>query len=143
MSNTQYAFLRSESLPSRSTLQGWIDSLGFDLKLCPDLALKTDRGFSPCILSGVEDVGIELWPSDVAEMAAGNEEILRGAEGRDFCISMTWRSSMKDCAAVMIVSCALAKFCDAVISYEGDAPEPLDKMLAATVGIVEDARSES
>ncbi len=143
MSNTQYAFVRSESVPERGTLQSWIDGLGFNLRLHPELNLRTDQGFSPCVLEGVEDVGFELWPSSTEEVADGDDEIPEMAQARDFCIAMSWRSSMKDCAAVMIVSCALAKHCDAVISYEGDEPEPLEKMLEATAGILEDARGET
>ena len=46
---------------------------------------------------------------------------------------------MKDLACVMIVSCALAKDFGSVISFEGDAPEPLDAMLDSTRKIVADA----
>lgn len=140
MSNTQFAFLRSESLPNRSALQGWIDDLGFDLQLCPDLDLKSDQGFSPCVLEGDSDVGPELWPSTTAQAADGDDGILEMAGARDFCVSMAWRGSMKDCAAVMIISCALAKYCDAVISYEGEAPEPFENLLAAAAEALNEAR---
>lgn len=140
MSNTQFAFLKTESLPSRSALQSWIDELGFDLQLSPDLDLKTDRGFSPWVLEGLHDVGPELWPCATTEVANGDEGIVRMAGARDFCVSMTWRGSMKDCAAVMIVSCALAKYSDAVISYGGEAPEPVENLLATTNEALEMAR---
>ena len=143
MSNTQFAFLKSAAVPDRAALQAWIDDLGFDLKLHPEINLKSDQGFSPCVLEGVEDVGFELWPSATQELAEDNEGVSEIAGDRDFCISMSWRGSMKDCAAVMIVSCALAKNCDAVISYEGDQPEPLAKMLEATAEILADARGET
>jgi hypothetical protein len=126
MSNTQYAFLKSADVPSRAALQASIDALGFDLKLDPDLNLLADSGFSPCTLAGVEDVGFELIAGSADEVFEGAAEL---APERDYCIGMIWRGSMKDCASVMIVSAALAKNFGAIISYEGDAPEPTDKLL--------------
>ncbi len=142
MSNTQYAFVQSDLLPDRASLQKWIDALGYDLKLDPDLSLRDDEGYSPCVLEGEAEAGFELESGSAAEMADGDDDFLALAEGRDFCVSMTWRSSMKDCAAVMIVSCALAKNCDAVISYEGDDPDSLETMMESTAGILEKARGE-
>ena len=49
---------------------------------------------------------------------------------------------MKDCAAVMIISCALAKDCDGIVSYEGDPPETLNSMIEGARGVVEVARKE-
>jgi len=143
MSNTQYAFVRSDLLPDRASLQKWIDALGYDLKLDPDLSLRDDEGYSPCVLDGKAEAGFELESGSAAEMADGDEDFLALASGRDFCVSMTWRSSMKDCAAIMIVSCALAKNCDALISYEGEDPESLEKMIELTAGIVKEVRGET
>lgn len=143
MSNIQYAFVKTEHLPDRASLQKWIDALGYDLKLDPDLNLKDDEGYSPCVLDGKAEAGFELESGSTEEMADGDEDFLALAEGRDFCVSMTWRSSMKDCAAVMMVSCALAKNCDAVISYGGDAPDSLEKMMEATTDILAEARKET
>jgi hypothetical protein len=143
MSNTQYAFLESGSLLDRVALQSWTDGLGFDLKLHPDLNLKFEKGFFPCILKGDDDVGFELSPSTTEEIADGDEEILEMTGARDFCVSMSWGDSMKDCAAVMLVSCVLAQHCDAVISYEGSEPEPLGKLLETTSGILVDVRDET
>lgn len=143
MSNTQFAFLKRKSVPSREVLQAAIDALGFDLKLHPDLDLVKDTGFSPCVLEGVPEVGFELFSGEAEEVLDGDEDFLSTIGDRKFCISMSWRGSMKDCAAVMIVSCALAKLSDAIISYEGDPPEPLSKMLEATNEIIADARNDS
>jgi hypothetical protein len=143
MSNTQYAFLKNDAIPDRATLQSWIDGLGFDLKLDLELDLVKDRGFSPCTLLGMSDVGFELWPEPTADVAAGSDELLAIAGDRGFCVAMSWGGSLKDCAAVMIVSCALAKHCDAAISYEGNEPESLSQMLRSTQEVVEDARSDA
>jgi hypothetical protein len=86
-------------------------------------------------------VGFELYSGETEEFLDGDEELLSLIGDRDFCISLSWRGSMKDCAAAMIVSCALAKSCDAVISYEGEPPEPPSKMLEATNEIVIAARN--
>jgi len=143
MSNTQYVFLSRSRVPDRVALQAAIEKLGFDLQLHPELNLLEDEGFSPCVLEGVPDVGFELMPMTADEAANGDEDFLALAAGRDFCLTFTWRGSMKDCAAVMIVSCALAKESDAVVTYEGDPPEPLESLIEGTRGVVEDARSAS
>jgi hypothetical protein len=139
MSNTQYAFLRKEKVPSRTALQASIDTLGFDLKLHPDLDLMSDSGFSPCVLNGVPDIGFELMGGATQEILEGADEI---AGDNDYCIGMIWHSSMQDCASAMIVSCALAKDFGAVISYEGEPAEPLEKLLDAARSILEEAMNE-
>jgi len=142
MSNTQFAFLKQDRLPSRAALQAAIDALGYDLQLYPELDLRSDSGFSPCVLNGVPDVGFELETGPVAEVAGDDEEILAIAGDNDLCISMVWRSSMKDCAAVMIVSCALQKDFGAVISYEGEEPQALEDALAALPEIIAEAMQQ-
>jgi hypothetical protein len=125
MSNTQYALLMKNKVPNRDALQASIDSLSFDLKLDPSFTPFTDSGFSPCVLNGADDVGFEIFYQEVRELE-GLEQI---AGQNDFCISMMWHSSMKDCATAMIVSCALAKDFGAVITYEGEPPTPLERLL--------------
>ena len=143
MLNTQYAFLKNDTIPDRATLQSWIDGLGFDLKLDLELDLMKDRGFSPCTLNGMTEIGFELWPEPTADVAAGSNELLTIAGDRGFCLVMSWGGNMKDCAAVMILSCALAKHCDAVISYECNEPESLLQMLQSTQEILKNLRNES
>ena len=50
---------------------------------------------------------------------------------------------MWDCACVMIVSCALMKDSGATITYEGDLPEQLDKLIASAKEVVELAENEA
>jgi hypothetical protein len=129
MSNTQYAFLDSVRVPDCTSLQASIDALGFDLQLHPDLKLLEDSGYSPCVLHGHADAGFELESYLSEDVADGDEEFLAIADGRDQCIAMIWRGSMKDCAAVMIVSCALAKYFDAVVSFGGDPAMSIEELL--------------
>jgi hypothetical protein len=143
MACTQFALLKKASVPDRATLQSWIDALGFDLQLDPDLNLLTDEGFSPCVLEGVENAGFELSCEPTVDVADGDEDFLEMAGDRDTCLSLTWRSSAHDLAAATIVCCALAKHCDAVISYEGDEPETFEQLLATVPGYLENARRES
>lgn len=140
MSNTQYAFLTTSRVPTRVELQASIDSLGFDLKLHPELDLRSDTGFSPCILAGVEDVGFELFGQPSADVADGDPDLVEMIGENDFSISMVWRSSMQDCACVMIVSSAMAKDYGAVISYEGEPPVSLDELLTETKATIEESK---
>ena len=143
MSNNQFAFIKRSSVPNREALQASVDALGFDLKLHPEFDPTTDSGFLPFTLDGEEGPGFEVFYSDTNEVAGDDEDFMSLAQGRDYCISMVWRSSMKDLACVMIVSCALTKDFDAIVSYEGEAPESLDNMLEATRGILKDAAGEA
>jgi hypothetical protein len=143
MSNSQFAFINRSAVPDRAALQASIDALGFDLKLHPEFTPFDDSGFLPCTLSGEEGPGFEIFYEDSAEIVGEDDDFKLIADGRDHCISMVWRGSMKDLACVMIVSCALTKDFGAVVSYEGESPESLPKMLEATQGIVKDAASEA
>lgn len=142
MSNTQYAFLDRARVPDRAALQASIDALGFDLKLSPDFKPFTDSGFLPFVLAGEQGPGFEIYYQSSAEAAEDDEDFLALADGRDYCIMMVWRGSMKDLACAMIVSCALTRDFGAIVSYEGDDPSPLDDMIEATRGIVSDAARE-
>lgn len=142
MSNTQFAFLKKSQVPSGAALQASIDALGFDLKLDPTLNLLEDSGFLPCVLAGISDVGFELFAEAAKDVIGDNDEFLETIGDRDLAVSMIWRGSMKDCASVLIVSCALAKDFGAVISYEGEPPEPFENLLEATREAVANAKKE-
>lgn len=142
MSNIQYAFIERGRVPSRSQLQASIDALGFDLKLHPEYTPFEDSGFLPFTLSGESGPGFEIHYELASELISDDEALKKIAIGRDFCISMSWHGSMKDLACVMIVSCALNKDFGAVVSYEGEPPEPLDRMLAVVPEVLADAKAQ-
>jgi hypothetical protein len=137
MSCTQLAFIIKSRIPDRASLQSSIDSLGFDLELHPELNLLEDTGFVPCVLYGEPNVGFEVFACAAEEITGDEEEFQAIAGDNDWCISLRWHNSMKDCACAMIVCCALAKDFDAVISYEGDPSEPLNRLLESTRSIIE------
>ncbi|WMS88815.1 hypothetical protein [Pleionea litopenaei] len=136
MSNTQFAFIDKESVPSREHLQKAIDALGFDLQLDPEFTPFEDEGFSPCILNAEEDVGFEIYYESVEDVIEDDEVFKAITEGKNFCISMCWGGSLKDCACVMIVSSAFAKEFGAIVSYQGEEPEPLEKMISDAHDII-------
>ena len=143
MSNTQFAFIKRESVPDRAALQASLDALGFDLRLDPEFTPFEDEGFLPFTLKGEEGPGYEVYYEEASDICEEDEELAALADGKDVCISMVWRSSMKDLACVMMVSCAYAKDFGAVISYEGNEPETVEGMLAALPGILKESRGES
>jgi hypothetical protein len=143
MSNTQYAFLKKSNIPTQAALQNAIDTLGFDLKIDPALDLLNDTGFSPCVLTGISEVGFELWCENSADVTEDDEEFRQLAGENDSCLTLTWGGRSKDLACAMIVSCALVKDFGAVVSYEGDAPDSLDDMLGVTAECVEVAMREN
>lgn len=142
MSNIQYAFIERENVPDRSQLQASLDASGYDLKLHPDCMPFEDSGFLPFTLNGEEGPGFEIQCEAASEVIGDDEALREIAGGRDFCISMSWHGSMKDLACVMIVSCALVKDFDSVVSYEGEPPEPLDSLLAAVPEVLADAKAQ-
>lgn len=131
MSNIQYAFIERRNVPNRSSLQQSINALGFDLKLDLDFTPFSDSGFLPFILNGEEGPGFEIRYETASELIGQDQALKAIAAGRDCCISMAWHGSMKDLACALIVSYALIKDFGAVVSYEGEPPEPLDVLLEA------------
>lgn len=142
MSNIQYAFVRRDYVPTLLELQASIDALGFDLKLHPEYSPFKDSGFLPFVLNGEEGPGFEIQYVTAAELIDGDEAMKTIAAGRDYCISMAWRGSMKDLACVLIVSCALMKDFDCIVSYEGEPPEPYENLLATVREVLEETTSE-
>ena len=142
MSNTQYAFLQKSNVPTREKLQESIDRLGYDLKLDPEFIPFEDDGFSPCVLEGNPGAGFEVFYEPTSSVVGDDDEFRSIAGGNDYCISMTWRGSMKDCAAAMIVSCALATDFGAVISYEGEEPETMDSLKDGVLVVLAEAKKE-
>lgn len=142
MSNTQIAFLNQGNVPNREALQASISRLGFNLELHPEFTPFEDSGFLPCILDGTPDVGFEVFYAPASEVAEGDQNLNEIAAGRDYSISMVWRGSIKDCASAMVVSCALAKDFGAVVTYEGEPPEPFDALLENTKSILVEAAKE-
>ncbi len=136
MSNTQFAFLQRAKVPTRESLQASIAALGFDAELHPDFTPFEDSGFLPFTLNGEDGPGFEIEYQNASDVIDGDDELLEFAAGKDYCISMTWSSSMKDLACVLIVSCALANDFGAVISYEGEAPQALAEMLKAAHEVI-------
>ena len=121
MSNTQFVFINQTDIPAREQLQGTIDQLGYDLKLDPELSLKDDEGFSPCILNGESKVGFELDCQPTSNVVAGNKDFEKMAGGKDTCITMTW-------GRVLIVSYALMKEYNAITTYEGEELDTLESL---------------
>jgi hypothetical protein len=143
MSNAQYVFLEKSRVPSFELLQASIDALGFDLKLDPALDLLSGRGFSPCVFYETPDVGFDLSSQSALDIIGDNEAFRQAIGDRDLCLGLIWHSSLKDCATVMIVSCALAKDFGALVSYEGELPEPIEDLLQILPQFIEEAKLES
>lgn len=139
MSNTQFAFLKKSHVPERAALQSAIDKLGFDLTLPSDFTPFMDKCFMSCTLNGdpAPGIGFEIFYDPIEDIVDEDDETFKALVGdNDYCISMSWHSNMRDCACVMIVSCALSKSFDAIVSYEGNDPDHLEDLLRSTRDIV-------
>ena len=147
MSNSQFAFLKKENVPNKEQWQHAIDELAFEIRLAvdPDLTPFEDEGFSPCKWGDADDdVGFEIYYVTTADVIEDEPSFKAVAgEENDSCIVMCWGGSMKDCAAVMIASSSLAKSFGAIISYEGEQPDPLEKLIENTKSVITDAKNEA
>lgn len=136
MANEQFAFLQSSNVPTRDQWQQAIDRAGFDLKLDVDLQPRSNVGFVPCKLKGM-DSGVEMYFDDSAEFMDAFRQI---ASGCDCAISFRWGGSMQECACAMIACFALAESFGAIVSYEGEPPpESLQRFREETVSMLTDA----
>ncbi len=120
MANEQYAFLRRPELPTTSVLQAAIDNdPDFSLKIDPETNLTEDAGFVPCVICNVES-GVEIYFDDSAETIKRFGDMVAD---RDCCLVFRWGGDFAECACAVVLSYILAKYFDAVISYEGAPPQ--------------------
>lgn len=145
MSQTQFAFLRKESVPSKEKLQASLDALGFDLKLDPEYTPFEDEGFSPCELKGEADIGFEIYyePAEDLLEEDDDEEFKELIGSNNYAISLCWGGSYKDCICVLMVSIALAKDFGATISYGGDGKETIEGMMGGIEECLREIEKES
>ena len=118
MANEQFAFLKTNRVPTRNEWQQAIDRSGFDLTLDTGLDPRGNVGFVPCTLNGAAS-GVEMYFYDSAEFMREFEAV---AGDRDCCVSFRWGGSMLECACAMIASFVLASEFGAVVSYDGEPP---------------------
>lgn len=135
MANEQYAFLNKDRLPTRETWQSAIDSTSFSLQLDPEMNVGDDIGFLSCVLYGAE-LGVEIEYTEDEEFI---EQFADIAPGKNYCIAFRWGGSEIECAIAMILSYALAKDFDAVVSYEGEPPSGLEQLHSETQEILDDS----
>ena len=138
MANEQYAFLRRSELPTTAALQSAINNDPFfALTIDPETALSTNAGFVPCVICGVES-GVEIDFDDSLEMI---EQFGDLASDRDCCLVFRWGGDMAECACAMVLSYALAKYYNAIVSYEGEPPpDSLDAFRDEAIAIHGDAK---
>jgi hypothetical protein len=142
MSNIQYAFIDRDRVPDRVALQASIDGLGFDLKLHPEYTTFRDHGFLPFVLNGEQGTGFDIEYQEAGELLDELGTLRDVAANRSYCISMAWHGSMRDLACAMIFSYTLAKEFGAVVSFEGNAPEPIEALLLGVREALEEAKRE-
>ncbi len=138
MANEQYAFLRRSELPTTTALQTALDNdPNFTLTIDAETDLNATVGFVPCVICGVES-GVEIDFDDSPELIAQFGSM---ASDRDCCLVFRWGGDMAECACAMVLSYALAKYYNAIVSYEGEPPpENLDVFRDETIAIHSDAK---
>lgn len=133
MSNTQFAFINKQDVPTQQQWQQAIDALNMPVSIGIDASLVPfeDEGFLPCQWADTDDdVGFEIYYEPSSNVTDEDDELKAIAQDKDYCISLCWGAEMKDCAAVMIASCALMQYFGAIISYEGDEPLSIEELIA-------------
>ncbi len=137
--NDQFAFISKGRVPTPADWQAAIDQTGFDFQLSASFEAMEHSGYLPCTLLG-QPAGFELQYESAREIIDDAEQLALLAGDRDYCITMSWGGSMRDCVAVMIASLALAKHFDARISYGGDEPDSLEELQEETQDLYEEVK---
>ncbi len=143
MSNTQFIFIDKNHIPTKTQLQNSIDKLGYNFLLDPEFTPFEDEGFSPCTLNKESNVGFEIFYEPACDVINDDIQLKSIANGKNYCINLNWGGNMKDFACVMIVSSALAKYHQAIISYEGEGAESTNKLIKDTKAIVKNTTKSS
>lgn len=133
MSLEQFALIKKDDVPSREIWQKYIDALGFDFQLDPELKPFEDSGYLPCILNGNES-GFEIYYEAAAEIIGQFAELKSRIGDRDFSISFRWGGDMAELASVVIASAALVHCANAFVLFEDGTVYELD-------GLIKDARN--
>jgi len=141
MSQEQYAFIEKNRVPSAEQWKKAIDDAGYDLKIDLGLEPFEHAGFLPCQLCGASS-GVEVYYDVTSEVLA--PDLVAGlAKGREVCISFRWGGSFREGACAMILSFALARSFDAILSYEGEPPdESLDIVQGEIAQMMKEAERE-
>jgi hypothetical protein len=119
MSLQQTAYLARGNVPKRDALQAAVDSLGFDCSIDASFVPFASSGFLPCVLAGTES-GFEIYFESAAEVLKDFPELSQSVGSRDVAIIFRWGGDIAECACVLIVSAALAKFFGAIVHDQDD-----------------------
>jgi hypothetical protein len=139
--NDQFAFISKNCVPTADDWQAAINQSGFDMQLSESFEVFEHTGYLPCTLLG-EPAGFELRYDHARDIFDDEEQLALMAGDRDYCITMSWGGSMRDCVAVMIASLALAQHFDANISYGGDEPDSVDELQEETQDLYDEVKSD-
>ena len=125
-------------MPTTAALQTALDNdPDFTLTIDVETDLQANVGFVPCMICGVES-GVEIDFDDSPELIA---QFGAMAADRDCCLVFRWGGDMAECACAMVLSYALAKYYNAIVSYEGEPPaDNLDAFRDETIAIHGDAK---
>jgi len=119
MSQLQTAFLDKSRVPDRVQLEEAIRGLGFDLTIDEFYRPFDCSGYLPCVLKGKKS-GFEIYFESPDEAVQSSPLLKETVGSRDCAICFRWGGDMSECACVLIVSAALAKYFGAVVHYQGD-----------------------
>jgi hypothetical protein len=120
------------NIPDKEAWQKSIDEPGFKIRLQidPELEPFEDEGFSPCVWgTTADDVGFEIYYEPSEDIHNDDEDLIKIISDNDYYISMSWGSSMKDSTAV--------------ISYEDEQPDTLEKPISNTQNVIVEAENET
>jgi len=137
VSNTQFAFIDKKDIPKGPRFQELIREMGYDLQLDGDFDFLEGEGFQPCTLNGWPEVGVEIFSEPAGDVTDGDEEFEKLAAGKDYCISMSWGGSYKDCACALIFSHVLMAQCGARTTYEGEELDSLEGLKGGVAEVLE------
>jgi hypothetical protein len=111
-----YAFLTTQTLPTRDVWQAALDRQGYPVQLDVDLDLSPQSfGYSPCVIEGTPS-GFELFVDPVASVAEAYPHLTPRLERCVWAVAFRWGRDLLECACVVAAAAALLE-CGAELVY--------------------------
>lgn len=106
MARTLNAWLASDRLPDRTTLQAALKRLGFGFKLDGDFSATAMQGYLPCTLEG-EDAG--LYVQSESGAALPPELAAAPSDPQRLLLKLRWGGDVREHLSALLVAVALAR----------------------------------
>jgi len=132
MSVDIFVILKRENMPTPEQWQQAIAKFEFDLQLDTDFDVEEFSGYLPSVYKG-EETGFEYFFEELEDDWL-EEDVMEHAGDRDYLVTFSTRSDMRELIASSIASSVLCSITDGLILNEEDGPPFIDAKAAIEYG---------